>query len=55
MSQAADLTHIALPARSSIETLGLAHNHWLTGGMASVMLNRKIIEPMSESWPDWKF
>lgn len=55
MSQTAELAHIVLPACSSLEMVGLAYNYGLTGGMPFVMLNRKIIEPLGESWPDWKF
>jgi anaerobic selenocysteine-containing dehydrogenase len=55
MSQTAKLAHIVLPACSSLEMVGLAYNYGLTGGMPFVMLNRKIIEPLGESWPDWKF
>jgi anaerobic selenocysteine-containing dehydrogenase len=35
--------------------IGLAYNYGLTGGMPLVMLGRKAIEPIGESWPDWKF
>ncbi len=55
MNQTAELAHIVLPACSSLEMIGLAYNYGLTGGMPFVMLNRKIIEPLGESWPDWKF
>jgi anaerobic selenocysteine-containing dehydrogenase len=55
MSQTAELAHIVLPACSSLEMAGLAYNYGLTGGMPFVMLSRKIIEPLGESWPDWKF
>lgn len=55
MSQTAELAHIVLPACASLEMVGLAYNYGLTGGMPFVMLNRKIIEPLGESWPDWKF
>jgi anaerobic selenocysteine-containing dehydrogenase len=34
---------------------GLAYNYGLTGGMPFVMLSPKIIAPVGECWPDWKF
>lgn len=55
MTETARLAHIVLPACSSLEMIGLAYNYGLTGGMPLVMLGRKAIEPIGESWPDWKF
>ena len=55
MSQTAELAHIVLPACSFLEMVGLAYNYGMTGGMPFVMLSRKIIDPLGESWPDWKF
>lgn len=55
MSQTAELAHIVLPACSSLEVVELAYNYGLTGGMPFVMLNRRVIDPIGESWPDWKF
>jgi anaerobic selenocysteine-containing dehydrogenase len=54
-TETSQLATMVLPACSSLEMLGLAYNYGLTGGMPFVMLNRKIIEPVGESWPDWKF
>ncbi len=55
MTETARFAHILLPACSSLEMLGLAYNYGLTGGMPLVMLSRKVIEPIAESWPDWRF
>ena len=55
MTETAELADIVLPACSSLEKLGLAYNYALTAGIPYVMLNKKIIEPVGESWPDWKF
>lgn len=55
MSQTTKLADIVLPACSSLEMVGLAYNYGLTGGMPFVMLSRKILEPLGESWPDWEF
>jgi anaerobic selenocysteine-containing dehydrogenase len=53
MSETAKLAHIILPVCSSVETLGLAHNYGLTMGIPFAMLNKKLIEPVGESKPDW--
>jgi len=55
MTETAKLAHILLPACSSAERLGLAYNYGLTGGMPFAMLSRKLIGPIGESRPDWKF
>jgi anaerobic selenocysteine-containing dehydrogenase len=55
MTETARMADIVLPACSSLEMTGLAYNYGLTGGMPFVMLSQKIIEPLGESWPDWKF
>ncbi len=55
MSETAQPADIVLPVCSSLEKLGLAYNYGLTGGMPYALLSRKIIEPLGESWPDWKF
>lgn len=55
ITDTAKLAHIVLPACSSLEMTGLAYNYGLTGGMPFVMLGRKVIEPLGESWPDWRF
>ena len=55
MTETAKMAHIVLPACSSLEMTGLAYNYGITGGMPFVMLSQKIIEPIGESWPDWKF
>jgi anaerobic selenocysteine-containing dehydrogenase len=55
MTETAKMAHIVLPACSSLEMTGLAYNYGLTGGMPFAMLSQKIIEPIGESWPDWRF
>lgn len=53
MTETARLADIVLPVCSSVETLGLAYNYGLTMGIPFVMLNKKLIEPIGESKPDW--
>jgi len=55
MTETAELADIVLPACSSVETLGLAYNYGLVFGIPYVMLSKKLIEPLGECWPDWKF
>ena len=55
MTETAQLADIVLPCSSSLERQGLAYNYGLTAGIPYVMLSRKLIEPIGESWPDWKF
>jgi anaerobic selenocysteine-containing dehydrogenase len=55
MTETAELADIVLPACSSLEKPGLAYNYGLTGGMPYVLLGRKVIEPLGESWADWRF
>ena len=55
MTETAELADIVLPACSSLEMLGLAYNYSLTGGIPYVLLSKKVIEPIGDSWPDWKF
>ncbi|MGI5822578.1 MAG: molybdopterin-containing oxidoreductase family protein [Dethiobacteria bacterium] len=55
MTETAELADIVLPCSSSLERQGLAYNYGLTAGIPYIMLSRKIIEPIGESWPDWKF
>jgi len=35
--------------------MGIVYNYALTSGIPYAMLRRKVIEPMWECWPDWKF
>jgi len=55
MTDTAKMADIVLPACSSLEMTGLAYNYGLTGGMPFVMLSPRIVAPLGECWPDWKF
>ena len=55
MTQTAELANIVLPACSCLEKSGIVYNYALTSGIPYAMLRRKVIEPMWECWPDWKF
>ena len=55
MTETAELADIVLPACTSMEKLGLGYNYGLTAGIPYAVLSKKVIEPVGESWPDWKF
>ena len=54
-TETTELADIVLPACSSLEKLGLAYNYGLTMGMPYAMLSKKVIAPIEECWPDWRF
>jgi anaerobic selenocysteine-containing dehydrogenase len=53
MNETARLADIVLPVCTSVETVGLAYNYALTMGIPFAMFNKKLIEPIGESKPDW--
>jgi len=53
MTKTAELAHFVLPACSFLETTGLGYMYSSVGA-PYVMLRRKAIEPIGESWSDWK-
>ncbi|MBA7647809.1 Acetylene hydratase [subsurface metagenome] len=55
MTETARLADIVLPACSFIERSGVGYVYAVTSGMPYLMLRKKIIEPLWESWSDWKF
>lgn len=55
MTETARMADLVLPACSSAEMLNLAYNYGLTGGMPFVMTSKKLVEPLGESRPDWRF
>jgi anaerobic selenocysteine-containing dehydrogenase len=54
MTDTAELADIVLPACSSLEKSGVGYVYGVTAGMPYVLLRKKAIEPLGESWPDWK-
>lgn len=53
MTETAQLADIILPVCSTAETLSIAYNYALTMGIPFLMLNKKLVDPMGESRPDW--
>ena len=55
MTETARYAHIVLPACSFLERSGIGYVYAVTSGLPYLCLRPKVIEPLWESWPDWKF
>jgi anaerobic selenocysteine-containing dehydrogenase len=55
MTETAELADIVLPACSFLEKAGVAYDYGVCHSIPYVMLRKKAIEPVGESWPEWKF
>ena len=55
MTETAELAHIVLPACTCFEKTGVAYTYGIEGGLPYVMLRKKCIDPLWESWPEWQF
>lgn len=55
MTETAKMADIVLPACSFMERSGIGYIYAVTGGMPYILLRKKVIDPLWESWPDWKF
>ncbi len=55
MTETAKLSDIVLPACSFMERMGVGYVYAVTSGLPYMLLRKKIIEPLGESLPDWKF
>jgi len=53
MTRTAELADIVLPAATSFERTGLTGYPAMRSDF--VLLQQKVIEPIDEAWPDWKF
>ncbi len=54
MTETARLADIVLPACSFLEKSGVGYVYGVTNCIPYAMVRKKIIEPIGESWPDWK-
>ena len=54
MTDTAKLADVFLPACSFLEKSGVGWVYSVTAGMPYALLRKKVIEPLGESWPDWK-
>ena len=55
MTETTEIADIVLPACSFMERSGVGYVYAVTSGMPYIILRKKLIEPLWECWPDWKF
>ena len=55
MTATGELAHYVLPACTHLEKNGLAYNYNVCHGIPYLMLRKKAIEPLYESWSEFKF
>lgn len=55
MTETAELAHYVLPACSHLEKWGLAYSYNVCHGLPYLMVRKKAIEPLGESWSEWRF
>jgi anaerobic selenocysteine-containing dehydrogenase len=54
MTETGECAHYVLPACSHLEKWGLAYTYNVCHGLPYLMLRKKAIEPLHESWSEWK-
>ena len=54
MTETAREAHYVLPACSHLEKWGVAYTYNVCHGLPYLMLRKKCIEPIGESWSEWK-
>jgi anaerobic selenocysteine-containing dehydrogenase len=54
MTETAELADIVLPACSFLEKQGVGYVYGVTNCIPYAMLRKQVIEPIGDSWPDWK-
>ncbi|MFH1112333.1 MAG: molybdopterin-dependent oxidoreductase [Pseudomonadota bacterium] len=55
MTETAELAHFVLPACTHLEKNGLAYSYNVCHGMPYLMLRKKAVEPLHESWSEVTF
>jgi anaerobic selenocysteine-containing dehydrogenase len=55
MTETAELAHFVLPGCTHLEKNGLAYSYNVCHGMPYLMLRKKAIEPVYESWSEFRF
>jgi anaerobic selenocysteine-containing dehydrogenase len=55
MTETAKAAHYVLPACSHLEKWGVAYTYNVCHCLPFLMLRKKCIEPIGESWSEWKF
>jgi len=54
MTETAELAHVVLPATTFLEKGGLSYVYGIVFGEPYATIHRKVIDPVGDSWPDWK-
>ncbi|MBS4026964.1 MAG: molybdopterin-dependent oxidoreductase [Clostridia bacterium] len=54
LTETAELADIVFPASTFLEKGGLSYVYGVVFGEPYAMIHHKVIEPVGESWPDWK-
>lgn len=55
MTETAELAHYVLPGCTHFEKNGLAYSYNVCHGIPYLMLRKKVIEPLYESWSEFRF
>ena len=55
MTKTAEMADIVLPACSFMERSGIGYVYSVTSGLPYILLRKRVIEPLGECLPDWKF
>jgi len=55
MTETAELAHYVLPACSHLEKWGVAYTYNVCHCLPFLLLRKKAVEPLHESWSEWKF
>ncbi|MEE9568129.1 MAG: molybdopterin-dependent oxidoreductase, partial [Candidatus Binatia bacterium] len=55
MTETAQVAHYVLPASSHLEKWGVAYTYNVCHCLPYLMLRKKCMEPMNESWSEWRF
>jgi len=55
LTETAKAADIVLPACSHLERSGIGYVYAVTVGIPYLMARKKVIEPLGDCWPDWKF
>ncbi|MDA8211027.1 MAG: molybdopterin-dependent oxidoreductase [Clostridia bacterium] len=54
MTETAELADVVLPASTFMEKGGLSYVYGIALGEPFAQIHHKVVEPVGESWPDWK-
>lgn len=54
MTETTEFAHVVLPTCTFLERVGIGYVYAVNDGMPYVILRNRAIQPLYESWPDWK-